>query len=184
MDNPLSPMPAQDLTLEDRIRRVEARSDIEALSHLYCCAMDDQDSAILEPLFTQDARVFSDNGWMNSAGGRDGVVRMYRDFWATLGATYHWMHGHLITFDDQDRDSATGLVMGHAETWRIPKQATYLIAMRYKDRYRREDGHWRFAERRVSFLYFCDPREYPDILGGALRVTVRGKGEPADWPKR
>ena len=171
------------VSLERRIDQLEARAEIEALAHLYCRAMDEQDPVLLETLFTPESRVISDNGWMDGEGGRDGVVRMYRNFWTTLGATFHWMHGVQIVFDENDPDAATGMVMGHAETYRDPKTATYLIAMRYEDRYRRDAGRWKYAERNVSMLYFCLPGEYNDILGSALRMTVRGKGEMADWPE-
>jgi hypothetical protein len=169
--------------LARRMARLEARAEIGELAHHYCLSMDEHDLSKLRMLFTPDAQITSANGWLNSTIGLDAVMKMYAGFWNTLGPTYHWMHGHLIEFDDVDADRAAGLVMGHAETYRKLKQDTYIVAMRYRDQYRRHDSRWKFKSRDVSFLYFCSPREYPDILGKSLRMTARNVPEAADWPE-
>jgi len=172
-----------------RLARLESIKEIESLAFLYCRAMDEHGVAILRRIFAPEGCVTFANGQMpkstgSGAGatdGVDGVVAMYKDFWTQLGPTYHWMHGHQIDFDAADENKATGLVTGHAETYRNGE--VHITALRYNDRYRRHDGYWMFAERRISFLYFCKASEYGQILNRKNRVTVYGDERPADWPE-
>ncbi len=169
-------------TLEDRVAQLEDRFEIEELAVLYGYVMDEHDRAGTRELFCEDASLRSSDGVMD-ARGIDDIVTMFASRYAVLGPTNHFVHGHVIRFDPDDRDSATGLVASHAEV--VRNGAAMLVALRYEDRYRRVDGRWRFAEREMSYMYYLPSAEYAsvmeDVEGG---VRAYGDRRPAQWPLR
>ena len=164
--------------LEQRIRRLEDRQQIQDLAVRYGFAVDDHDFERIRELFAPDSRLRTNAGVIKGEGV-DAVVGYFETHFGRLGPSNHFVHGHLIDFQDDSR--ATGLVSSHAEVWRdgIPM----LTAMRYIDTYVRIDGTWLFEERIQSYMYFVDVREYPEALGAKLRVrTPPAAPAPGDWP--
>lgn len=166
--------------LEARLRRLEDREEIQELAVRYGFAVDDHDYAAIRALFAPDGCLSTQAGAVKGRGV-DEVVAYFEGHLPKLGASNHFVHGHVVEFDADDPDRATGLVASHAELWR--DGAPMITAMRYIDAYRRVDGRWRFQERIQSYMYFVDVREYPETLGSRLRIrTSPGKPEAADWP--
>jgi ketosteroid isomerase-like protein len=174
-------MPAEN-SLEARLRRIEDRIAIEELVARYGLVMDDRDMDGMPGLFTEDARILSRDGVMD-ARGRDAVIELYRGRFAVLGPSYHFTHDRIIRFGD-DPDEATGIVLSHAEMQR--KGEPMLAAIRYSDRYRREHGAWRFAERLFDFFYYVPTAEYLEALGPGLATRMRAYEEAtgADIPEK
>ena len=167
--------------IERRLRRLEDREEIGALVARYNWVMDDRDLPGIRDLFTEDVRVGSSDGVLDSVG-RDEVVKMFQGRFEVLGPSLHWSHDHRVWFEDDDPDAARGLVSLHAEMTRFGIAA--ISAIRYEDGYRRcEDGHWRFSSRRLSFFYFMDPREYADVLEHPLRVRSSEDHVAAGFPE-
>jgi ketosteroid isomerase-like protein len=136
-------MPAT-LSVEQRIARVE---DCEAIRHLvarYCFAIDDRDLEVVGTLFAGDGRFRSRDGVMD-ARGRAAVLEQFEGRFAVLGLSNHFTHDHLIELDPADPDRARGLVSSHAEV--VRNGQPMIVALRYADECRREDGAWRFADR-------------------------------------
>jgi ketosteroid isomerase-like protein len=169
-------------TLEDRIRRLEDRNEIEELIARYGLVMDDRDMAGMPDLFTPDAVVRSQDGVMN-ATGTAALVEMFKGRFTVLGPSNHFTHDKIIRFDDADPDRAGGLVLSHAEMNR--KGVPMVTAIRYADQYRRHDGRWKFSERVLSFFYYVPTAEYLDAFGPGLAKRMRAydKPTPADWPE-
>lgn len=164
--------------LERRVRRLEDRQQIEDLAVRYGFAVDDHDFERIRELFSPDARLRTNAGHIKGEG-IDAVVEYFTTHFGRLGPSNHFVHGHLVDFDGDDR--ATGTVSSHAEVWRdgIPM----ITAMRYLDEYVRLDGRWLFRDRIQAYMYFVDVRDYPAALGATGRVrTTPGKPQPADWP--
>ncbi|MGI9616776.1 MAG: nuclear transport factor 2 family protein [Acidimicrobiales bacterium] len=151
--------------LEARIAAIEAREHIRELVVRYGMAVDDRDMVTVAAIFTEDA-VFrhGDDSIVNH--GRQEIVDFYTDRLKAFGATYHYPHSHLIELDDADH--ASGVVCAHAELGIDGR--TYITALRYHDQYRRDDGVWLFAERRLAMLYYMDMAELAD---GGLSVADR-----------
>ena len=164
--------------LERRLRRLEDREEIRALVARYNWVMDDRDLTQIRDLFTEDVRVSSSDGVLDSQG-RDEVVKMFQGRFEVLGPSLHWAHDHRIWFDDDD--NARGLVSLHAEMTRFGVAA--ISAIRYEDSYRRDDDRWRFSSRRLSFFYFMDPREYAEALEHPLRVRSSADHVAAGFPE-
>lgn len=168
-------------TLEDRIARLEAESQIRQLVARYCFYIDDREIDRVATLFTHDCTLRSADGVMN-ANGVDAIIDLYHGRLDVLGPGHHFMHDIQIDFVGDGKAEATGRVTGHAELWRNGKMM--VTAIRYKDLYRNTDDGWRFHDREISFLYYVPVSEYPDILSGPNRNHAYAQPAPADFPER
>jgi SnoaL-like domain len=166
--------------LEMRIQRLEDRQAIQDLTVRYGFYVDDRRYDKLKALFAPDGCLRTNAGVLKGEG-IDGVGAYFEHHLPELGPSNHFVHGHVIDFDDVDRDLATGLVAGHAELWRDGKPM--ITALRYHDKYTRTPFGWRFLERIQAYMYFVDVREYPETLGSRLRIRTSATPLPADWPR-
>jgi hypothetical protein len=167
--------------LEARIRRLEDRAAIQDLAVRYGFYVDDREFAGIKGLFAPDGTLRTAAGVVKGEG-LDAVVGYFENHMPDLGPSNHFVHGHVIDFDEVDPDRATGTVSSHAEMSRngIPM----VTAMRYLDAYRRVDGVWKFQDRTQTYMYFVDVREYPGVLGERLRIrTNKDNPQPGDWPR-
>jgi len=162
-----------------RVARLEARAEIGELVSTYAVACDEHDMPVLTSLFTEDAGFESPSGLLE-AEGRAAIAAMFVELFRVRGPAFHWTHDHFVTFG-ADPDRATGRVFSHAET--SPAGEMSLAAMRYDDEYRREAGTWRFARRRISFLYYVPARDFATALVMPNRLAVSGLSLPADYPE-
>lgn len=164
-----------------RIQRLEDREEIKALVARYGLVMDDRDIDEMPQLFTPDVRIRSLDGVMDACG-RDEVVAMFRGRFEVLGPSNHFTHDKIISFGD-DPDQAAGTVLSHAEMNR--KGQPMLAAIRYSDRYARDEGQWKFAERVFAFFYYVATEEYLDALGAGIGTRMRAYDKPmaADIPE-
>jgi ketosteroid isomerase-like protein len=165
-------------TLEERVARVEDRLAIRELVSRYNMSIDDRDLATVGSLFTENAFFGSIDGAMG-ATTRQGIVDQFKERYSVLGATNHFTHDQVITFESPTR--ARGQVASHAEVWR--KEKAMITALRYADIYEKADGAWRFAERRLSFMYYLNVEDYSTALGVRDRNLAGATPKPADWPE-
>ncbi len=166
--------------LKRSIDRLESRFAISALVTAYAVACDEHDMPRLGGLFTVDAVFDSPSGAMN-AHGRAAIEAMYIELFKVRGPGYHWTHDHVIEFDENDPDRATGLVLSHAET--CPAEVVSVAAMRYNDEYRRDNGRWQFSHRTINFLYYVPVTEFSTVFKSRNRLSIRGERLPADYPE-
>lgn len=170
-------LPAMTSDLERRIDRLEAESAIRNLCARYNLAIDDHDLATVGELFAENARFFSKDGVLD-ATGREAIVKQFEGRFSVLGPSNHVGHDHVI---DIDGDEATGMLSAHAE---VHRNGTPMVAaLRYRDRYYRDEGTWRFAERELSFLYYVPLADYPGILDKTDRMRAYDEPAPADYPE-
>jgi uncharacterized protein (TIGR02246 family) len=165
--------------LAKRIRDLEDRAELRELVARYGIAVDDRDIDALTELFTPDGSFRSVDGVM-SAIGREAVIQQFHGRFAALKATNHIAHDQILQLGPEP-DAAEGLVTSHAEVCR--EERVLIAALRYRDRYRRHEGRWRFAERVLSFLYYLPADEYAEGFASRLRVRVYGDRRPADYPE-
>lgn len=166
-------------TLEDRIRKLEDRAEIQDLVARYFKVTDDDDELALADCFTHDAR-FLATGFEGSAG-REGVVALLKAARSTMQQTVHTPNYVHITFNGAD--AAGGIVMAHLEIG-IGGTTVY-AAVRYLDEYRREDGRWRIASREMRAVHVGSW----DLVASSMTEphNVRWPGaEPAtsDYPRK
>ena len=168
------------LTTEERVRRLEDRAAIQDLAVMYGYVMDERVVDGIARLFTDDATLRSADG-VFAATGLDEIVKTYQGRFDVLGPTNHFVHGHVVQFDDGEPDVATGIVSSHAEV--VRNDQPMWVALRYQDTYRRTPEGWRFADRLMSYMYYVDVREYAEVLGQELRVRTYDQPAPGDWPQ-
>ena len=166
-----------DLSLERRIDRLEARALIAELCTRYNMACDNRDMALLEGCLTEDV-LFRSRGGQIDARGRAAVMRAYGDLFAVRGPGFHWTHDRITAFDDLDPNRATGIVFAHAES--TPNGTPTITGFRYDDRYRREEGRWKFASRTLAFLYYLPVEDYVARIAQPERVKIGGEWRTAD----
>lgn len=169
---------SQSTTIEERVARVEDRLAIRELISRYNMSIDDRDLKAVGSMFTGDAFFGSIDGAMG-ARTPQGIVDQFKERFSVLGATNHFTHDQVITFESPTR--ARGLVASHAEVWR--KEKAMITALRYADVYEKADGVWRFAERRLSFMYYVNVEDYSTVLGVRDRNRAGDTPKPADWPE-
>ncbi len=163
--------------LEARIKLLEDRAELQELVAVYGRRIDDRDIEGIADLYTEDAMFDSTDGPIS---GREPVLAYYRRQLDRYGMTYHYPHSHTITFTGPD--TATGVVSAHAELAILP--TPFVVALRYIDEYRREDGRWKFVSRRALQLYAAPLADLPDVLATTQRRRWPGT-EPteADIPE-
>lgn len=169
---------SDNLSLEQRIARLEDRQAIAQLTATYCFAIDDRDLDTVGRLFTDQGHFGSLDGAM-SARGREAIVEQFRGRFSVLGASNHVAHNQVIHLDSATR--AHGMVSSHAEVWRLER--TMVTALRYTDQYEKVDGEWRFAERLLSFMYYLPIEEYASAMGRLDRNRAGPSPVAADWPE-
>ena len=172
-------MSTSSTTLEQRLRRLEDKQALHDLAHLYGFVMDERDLDGLSSLFTEDARLGSEDGVFD-AQGLETIAKTYQGRYDVLGATHHFVHSALSRFDDSDPDVAYGLVSGHAEV--VRQGETMVVALRYHDVYRRTADGWRIAERVMGYMYYLPVTDYVATMKSDDRSLVYGDPRPADWP--
>lgn len=138
-------------SLEERLARVEARldllEDIESVRKTiarYCKGIDDKDIDALAALFAADAQV-TVSPWGLSASGHAAVVDFYAQSFHDSKATRHYLSNAVIEPDGQGYRShcyfqnAVDSPPQSLRGWGI-----------YEDRFIREDGAWKFLNKRIE----------------------------------
>lgn len=165
-------------TLEERVRRLEDRAELQDLAAAYFRAVDDDDYDAVAACFTTDAR-FLASGFEGDAG-RDAVIAFLKSARSGMGQTVHTPNYVQIEFGSSDE--ATGLVGAHVELGLGDK--TYFGAVRYVDSYRREDGRWRIATREMRVIHIAPWSEVEGSLVSGRNVRWPGADPlPSDYPR-
>lgn len=148
------------------VRRVDDRQQLGELLSRYGMAVDDRDFETLGQLFAPE-------GEFHGVVGRSRIVDYYRARTATFTTSSHYaLTWH---FDFEADGHASGVVNAHAELCIGGK--TVRLALRYLDRYIRQDGRWMFLVRRLQFRYVLPFGEVANGLDDPMRV--RWPGTPA-----
>ncbi|MFF5989443.1 nuclear transport factor 2 family protein [Prauserella flavalba] len=145
-------MTTSEQELDERLRRVEARTAIEELVTRYAMAFDDRDLDLLGECFTTDGAFVSVGGRVQ---GRAALMEYYSERLRQYGPSYHVPHR--LVLDELTDDAARGVVLAHSEL--MVDGGLFLAAHRYRDLYRFENARWRIAERAVEFLYGAPMRD-------------------------
>jgi uncharacterized protein (TIGR02246 family) len=165
-------------TLEQRVAQLEDRFAIMDLVAAYCAAIDGRDLDAFVACFTPDGIIGYADGVMRIEG-QDALRAYYTRRFGEYGMTFHYPHSHTVVIDGPDE--AHGTVTAHAEM--ALQGEAWLAAFRYSDRYRREDGRWRFAERELACWYYMPLSQLPQRMASDLRKHYRGEVIAAELPE-
>ncbi|MDO1479396.1 nuclear transport factor 2 family protein [Rhodococcus ruber] len=142
-------------------RRTADVLEIRELATRYALAVDDHDMATLAALYTPEAAFC---GLTETLRGRDAIVAYVRTALDGYdGVSVHTPHPGTVDFTGED--TARGIVPCHVEFARAGVQS--ILALRYHDRYVRQDGRWYFGERRLEVRYATPTTDYGTVLTAA-----------------
>lgn len=167
------------MDLEQRLRSLEDRVAIEDLVVSYFLAADGDDLDGVGASFTADAS-FSSSGVRN-ASSRDEIVAFILASRSHMGLTIHTPHYVHIAFEGEN--AASGVVGAHLEL--VLGGATVCGAVRYVDRYVRENGAWLIAARDMRTIYMAPWNDVGQAFASAHPVRWPGApGAPSDYPRK
>jgi len=133
-------------TIEERLHRLEAITEIKELTARYCLHVSRNEGEAIVDLFTDDGVLDGSTAGMGVIRGRDELMAFYKASVTDGEESLPFIHNHIIeVFGDQ----ATGTCALEARFSRSGRSIT--AAGYYHDTYRRHDGRWRFAERKLFF---------------------------------
>ena len=127
--------------LEARIRRLEDRAEIIELTARYCRYVTEANKEKLVALYTTDGVFDRKNSDGTIARGHDELRKTYGN--SGPNAFLPVIHNHVIELNG---DEATGTCVVESPV-RAGKPTGFVS--RYEDKYRRVNGKWLFAERKV-----------------------------------
>lgn len=135
-------------TDRDALATLAAKEEIRELAQLYSRGVDRKDAALLRTLYTRDA---TDTHGDTFDGSADDYVKFLEGAFPYMRYSGHHVCNHLISVDGDVGEGEVYAIAYHiipdgSEGW-----LEDLGLVRYIDRYRREDGRWRFAQRVVTY---------------------------------
>ena len=146
-------------SLEQRVQELEDRERIRELRATYCFLVDDgRFDELVNRCFTENARCdfrATDGSFKPFvSNGRQGIRAFYfNGVGGLLRDMCHTVHNHRIVLNG---DEASGDCYFELTATDNLTGNDVIGTGRYIDRYRREEGEWRFAERRAD-LFFMAP---------------------------
>jgi hypothetical protein len=146
-----------ELTIDERLDRLESQRDIARLTVRYCHGIDEKDLEKFLSIWHPDAQ-FLIPGGRGEFYGLDGLRRSQVVIAEVWRATYHWSTNHDIEFDRADR--ATGRSNGYAIC--VQHDGVFRhVGCTYHDLYERRSGTWLIARRLVDRHFVSDPVDVP-----------------------
>ncbi|WP_254620957.1 nuclear transport factor 2 family protein [Sphingomonas sp. CL5.1] len=123
--------------------RLEDEAALRRTAELYAAGADRRDKAIWARILTAGCVIegpgFRTEGREANLGSIDLLARLFLK-------TRHRVHNQLVTIDGDRADGETYSTADHLSE-RDGGRALLCWAIRYQDKWRREDGEWRFSHR-------------------------------------
>ena len=149
-------MTTKNLTLEERIQRLEDIESIRTLKSRYHTYVNDTDFDRIGSLFAADASVKL--GYLmpdgNAVVGREKIQAAFSGMKTSTSQSQlkQFLHSHIVELTGPDTASGTGMLYAcygvHADA--------YVVAGKYSEEYIRVDGTWLFKTMNLA-LYFTVP---------------------------
>lgn len=137
-------------TLEQQVQELADREEIKELTARYAHGVARGEGAAVAELFTDDGvfiNSFNPDTPPTVVRGREELHKFYTRI--KRNTALPCIHNHIITIDG---DQATGTCSLEV---RITQNNRSMIGSAYyDDRFRRENGRWKFVERRCTFFHF------------------------------
>lgn len=132
---------------EALLRELLDREQIRELTYAYGLAIEDQNAERMASLFTVDGSVDFSSMGRGVIAGRDAIKAFYPATWPLRVRPF--FTNHIININGDD---ATGICS--LENRAVRDGESIIGAGRLHDVYRRVEGEWKFASRRVEMFYF------------------------------
>lgn len=125
-----------------------AKEEIRELVLLYSRGVDRRDGALLRTLYTSDA---TDTHGDTFDGPAEAYVQFLERAFPHMRYSGHHVCNHLVCVDGDEGEGEVYAIAYHVIPDGQGGWTEDLMCARYIDRYRKEDGRWRFAKRVVSY---------------------------------
>jgi uncharacterized protein (TIGR02246 family) len=142
-------------TLEQQVQELADREEIKELTARYAHGVARGEGAKVAELFTDDGAFINQlnpDEPPTVVRGREALHKFYSNI--KRNTALPCIHNHLITIEG---DEATGTCS--IEVRITMKQQSMIGSGYYEDRFRREQGRWKFAERHCTFFHFVPLQE-------------------------
>jgi hypothetical protein len=123
---------------------LEDESALYRLAARYAQAVDRNDPGTLDELFTAGAVIEGPGFVINGLEAIRGIPGMLRERYRN---TRHVLHQQIIAVSGDKAEGETYCTANHISAGDPPSNLVW--AIRYQDRFVREQGQWRFAHRRL-----------------------------------
>lgn len=162
------------LVSEQDLLALITKQSISELVYSYSRAVDRRDFALLRALYTEDG---SDDHGHLFCGDASSYIDWLEQAMQNTDITSHAVHNHLIALTDEN--SAEGEVYVTAYHRNRDSQygmVEYIGGFRYLDQYRREQGRWRFAHRKLIHDWYriapaCWDLNHPLLSGSPIGLA-------------
>lgn len=139
-----------------------AKDEIRELAMLYSRGVDRKDGPLLRSLYTADATDTHDVTF-------DGPAEKYVDFleiaFPHMRYSGHHICNHLISVNGDEGEGEVYAIAFHLIPDRQGGWINDVMCCRYIDRYRKEDGRWKFAKRVIRYDHRTQHPTKPEIDG-------------------
>ena len=125
-----------------------AKEEIRELVLLYSRGGDRRDGGLLRTLYTSDA---TDTHGDTFDGPAEAYVQFLERAFPHMRYSGHHVCNHLVCVDGDEGEGEVYAIAYHVIPDGQGGWTEDLMCARYIDRYRKEDGRWRFAKRVVSY---------------------------------
>lgn len=126
--------------------------ELNQLAYRYAAGVDACDVGLFLSVFTPDGRLRSYHPGAETPfadlAGHDQLAAVPNAMRGMYGATTHMMTNHLV---EVDGDIGSGQVLCTAR--HLEGATSINVIIRYVDRYAKEGGAWRIADRQIRFLW-------------------------------
>jgi hypothetical protein len=146
-----------------------AKEEIRELAMLYSRGVDRKDAALLRTLYAKDA---TDTHGDTFDGPAEAFVQLLERAFPHMRYSGHHVCNHLISVDGDQGEGEVYAIAWHLIPDGKGGWIEDLMCVRYVDRYCREYGRWRFAQRVVSY----------DFRSQRATETPGEQPRPADDP--
>jgi len=127
-----------------------AKDEIRELVLLYSRGVDRKDAALLRTLYTKDG---TDTHGDSFDGNAEDYVQFLEKSFPYMRYSGHHVCNHMISVNGDQGEGEVYALAYHYIPDGKGGWAEDFMAVRYIDRYRKEDGRWRFAKRVVTYDY-------------------------------
>jgi len=128
--------------------------ELNQLAYRYAAAVDNCDAELFKSVFKADGRLRSYHPDAETPfadlAGHDQLVAIPDAMRGMHRHTMHMMSNHLV---DVSGDEATGTVLCTARHLDNDGSHSMNVMIRYEDRYERDAGTWKIADRQIRFLW-------------------------------
>jgi ketosteroid isomerase-like protein len=142
-----------ELTLEERVDRIESRAAVGELVAGYCEGVDRHDLDRFMGLWHDDAAYLIPGG-RGDFYGTDGIRQSQEVIGKAWKETYHWTTNHTVRFESADR------AIGRSDVFAMctPHDGgVCYVGGTYDDVYERRAGTWKFSQRTVTRYFVSAP---------------------------